>query len=103
MQYASKAASDVLQERLRQVQVEGWTTSHDDQHVGFEMTMAACSYAGVAACVMTGEEPIANAPPAFWPWADYWWKPSYGRRDLVKAAALLIAEIERLDRASKAG
>lgn len=27
-----------------------------------------------------------------------WWKPTNRRRDLVKAAALILAEIERLDR-----
>ena len=39
-----------------------------------------------------------------WPWDAEWFKPSSSRRDLVKAAALLLAEIERDDRAaSKAG
>jgi len=33
-----------------------------------------------------------------WPWNMVWWKPKNYRRDLVKAAALLVAEIERLDR-----
>lgn len=35
-----------------------------------------------------------------WPrsWSRAWWKPKNPRRDLVRAAALLIAEIERLDR-----
>jgi len=35
-----------------------------------------------------------------WPWAEKWWKPKNERRDLVKAAALILAEIERLDRAA---
>ncbi|PCB37801.1 hypothetical protein CJT89_33510, partial [Pseudomonas aeruginosa] len=34
-----------------------------------------------------------------WPWDEQWWKPSTARRDLVKACALALAEIERLDRA----
>lgn len=34
-----------------------------------------------------------------WPWDREWWKPKDRRRNLVRAAALLIAEIERLDRA----
>ena len=29
-----------------------------------------------------------------------WWKPTDCRRDLVKAGALILAEIERLDRAA---
>ncbi len=35
-----------------------------------------------------------------WPWDEQWWKPSTARRDLVKACALALAEIERLDRAA---
>jgi hypothetical protein len=35
-----------------------------------------------------------------WPWDRKWWKPTDRRRDLVKAAALILAEIERLDRAT---
>ena len=38
-----------------------------------------------------------------WPWLSSWWKPSTNRRDLVKAGALILAEIERLDRAEKVG
>jgi hypothetical protein len=37
-----------------------------------------------------------------WPWDLKWWKPTTPRRDLVKAAALIVAEIERLDRAALA-
>lgn len=34
-----------------------------------------------------------------WPWpASSPFKPSDPRRDLIKAAALIVAEIERLDR-----
>ena len=42
--------------------------------------------------------------PNFWPiaWEDKWWKPKNPRRDLVRAAALIIAEIERLDRKAEA-
>lgn len=38
----------------------------------------------------------------FWPWTwdRSWWKPTNRRRDLVKAGALILAEIERLDRAA---
>jgi hypothetical protein len=40
-----------------------------------------------------------------WPssWSRTWWKPSGGRRDLVKACALMVAEIERRDRAQAKG
>ncbi|MNC99215.1 hypothetical protein D3C83_174210 [compost metagenome] len=38
-----------------------------------------------------------------WPWEGCWWKPTGRRRDLVKAGALILAEIERLDRAEIGG
>lgn len=41
---------------------------------------------------------ITLAPLEPWPWEAQWWKCAHPRRTLVKAAALLIAEIERLDR-----
>lgn len=43
--------------------------------------------------------------PIDWPWADSWWKPSTDPvRNLVKAGALVAAEIDRYQRiAAKAG
>ncbi len=40
----SKAAQDVLAERQRQQEVEGWTTEHDDYHQNQEMAEAAGCY-----------------------------------------------------------
>jgi len=37
---------------------------------------------------------------ALWPWSPMWWRPTTQRRDLVKAGALIMAEIERIDRAA---
>ncbi len=87
----TKAANDVLAERCRQVEAEGWTPEHDDAHGVGELAIAAACYAGNAA----GKWGIATAA---WPWAPKWWKPTNARRDLVKAGALILAEIERLDR-----
>lgn len=89
------AARDVLAERKRQVEAEGWTPEHDDQHTLGEMAMAAAAYA------------LPQKPAGFigqiWPWGRQWWKPSRDpRRNLVKAGALILAEIERLDRAARA-
>lgn len=89
------AVIDVLLERLRQVEKEGWTPEHDDQHANFEMADAAGCYAHSAAGWNT------YAARDRWPWSLEWWKPGVPRRDLVKAGALILAEIERLDRASK--
>ncbi|UEP42714.1 hypothetical protein [Burkholderia sp. B21-005] len=95
------ATRDVLAERRRQVEDEGWTPEHDDEHNGGEMASAAASYAQRAgmheAGAMVGPCP---QPPTFWPWDNEWWKDAGARRNLVKAGALILAEIERLDRAA---
>lgn len=89
------AAADVLAERKRQVTTEGWTPEHDDEHSDGEMALAASSYA-----LYAHKKPIAPAIPYNWPWEPEWFKQQGARRDLVKAGALILAEIERLDRAA---
>lgn len=91
------AATDVLAERRRQVEAEGWTPEHDDEHARGEIALAAACYALSAVGVRGGD----NAQLRFWPWDDDWWRPSTPRRDLIKAGALILAEIERLDRVGK--
>ena len=95
------AARDVLAERRRQVEVEGWTHEHDDQHVKGEMAGAAACYALYRSHVDPVELMGEGVLEMSWPWDPEWWKPTTRRRDLVKAAALLLAEIERLDRAAQ--
>lgn len=89
----SQAARDVLAERQRQVKGELWTPEHDDEHDGEELAFAAAAY-------MTAEPD--DPPPSVWPWDSNWWKPAGRRRNLVKACALALAEIERLERAARA-
>ena len=109
---SSHAASDVLAERRRQVEVEGWDAEHDDLHDTGGLANAAACYAATAeifwkASVVDGSgEPVRGGyagadirQEKVWPWEPRWWKPKDRRRDLVRAAALIIAEIERLDRA----
>ncbi len=95
----TQAATDVLAERKRQVEVEGWNATHDDEHDDHSMSVAAACYA------------LANRPALevqtvklrdLWQWTGWsiaWFKPKDRRRNLIRAAALLLAEIERLDRA----
>lgn len=96
----SQAAKDVLAERQRQISVEGWTAEHDDQHLTAykepEMAIAAACYAMVG---VLKPEDIVNT---WWPWSPECWKPTTPRRNRVKACALLLAEIERFDRAEVA-
>lgn len=95
----SKAINDVLAERKRQQQVEGWTPEHDDEHRAGDLARAGATYA-MAAGIAAGGDTSALPAPYDWPWEPQCWKPTNSRRDLIKAAALLIAEIERLDRAA---
>ena len=88
--WGSRAVLDVAAERRRQVEAEGWTPEHDDEHVVGELATAGASYALVA----VGYGLLALRT---WPWPAGL-KPTTPRRDLVKAGALILAEIERLDR-----
>lgn len=82
------AAADVLDERERQKSIEGWTEAHDDCYTDNSLGQAAACYA------------MFTPQQNFWPmsWSISWFKPKDRRRNLVRAGALIIAEIERLDR-----
>lgn len=96
------AARDVLAERRRQVEVEGWTTEHDDQHSDGSISVAAACYALTnVPCAKPGA--LSTTYLSTWVgWGGGWFKPWNRRRDLVRAGALILAEIERLDRAAAA-
>ncbi|HHW2739840.1 TPA: hypothetical protein ACUT68_001076 [Pseudomonas aeruginosa] len=107
---------DVQAERRRQITAEGWTPEHDDEHDSGELAAAGAAYALHAADHLNpySQGDGGDEAPSCWPWHDgiagrgegpektepAWWKPSTPRRDLVKACALALAEIERLDRAA---
>jgi len=110
---------DIRNERARQVNLEGWTIDHDNDHTGEQLAAAAAAYAlpellrtyvsvrvedppqpSFAIDPVSGWGPFYKFIPRDWPWAAEWWKPKNRRYDLVRAAALIVAEIERLDRAS---
>ncbi|MEG9555787.1 hypothetical protein ACTMQP_12510 [Pseudomonas aeruginosa] len=91
---------DVQAERRRQIEAEGWTPEHDDEHADGQMAQAAGCYALHAGGIGTDwPDGRQNGAALFWPWDRDSWKPTTPRRDLVKACALALAEIERLDRA----
>jgi hypothetical protein len=87
----SQVIADILAERLRQIEVEGFSPVRDDGYTQGQLANAAACY--------------ATQTPLHWPpdWDQKWWKPTTRRRDLVKAAALLVAELERLDRQAEVG
>ncbi|HFS8267727.1 TPA: hypothetical protein ACGR4O_001312 [Pseudomonas aeruginosa] len=92
-----RAWLDVQAERRRQVEAEGWTPEHDDEHSHGQMARAAACYA-LAGSSAPNDGTAALLVSLAWPWDEQWWKPSTARRDMVKACALGLAEIERLDR-----
>jgi hypothetical protein len=128
---ASPAIIAFADERRRQIEKEGWTPEHDDDHVDGELSGAAACYAPFGTTYKIPERPSKYAainmareaasggmdtlreamrihaeknprPPSRWPWEDVAWKPSSRKRNIEKAAALLAAEWERIDRAEKA-
>lgn len=94
----------IAEERQRQIEVEGWSPKHDDRHRQGEMVKAARCYAHLAESgARLGDQILQEGyqnqeAPNLWPWAAKWWKPKDPVRDLVRAAALIAAEIDRLQR-----
>lgn len=84
----------VAAERKRVIEQEGFDLAHDAQHGNGELVLAAAKYA------------LHDLPPHFredfevdsvtWPWDWSWWKPKWRLHNLVRAAQLLVAEIERV-------
>lgn len=86
----------IEEERQRQISQEGWTPEHDDTLTYDELALAAACYAmptEYRGLIVDGCSP--------WPWSTNWWKPTPDDRirELVKAGALIAAEIDRIQRA----
>lgn len=96
----------IARERLRQVSQEGWTLEHDDKHSYGELAKAAAVYAIVEQTNVI--RILENLRSFGWPWDREWFKPFtkpsgfFPEVDrigcLVKAGALIAAEIDRLQR-----
>lgn len=80
----------IYAERMRQMILEGFSAAHDAKHTDGELIAAAVGYLAAAA-----GNPAD--PPCIWPWTEEWWKPERENptRALVKAGALIAAEIDR--------
>jgi len=104
---------EIAAERRRQIEVEGWTPAEDDaKWDSGQLAKAAACYAmgsnqvrvQYRGGVFGGREANDWTYPwnPAWPWDERRWKPKDPRRNLIRAAALIVAEIERLDRESPA-
>lgn len=91
--------SEIAAERARQVSQEGYTPEHDDEHDASEIAFAAACYAVPEALYRMEQFDGGHSIVNVWPWESNLKRKSR-RRDLIRAAALIVAEIERIDRAT---
>ncbi len=100
----TKAWRDVLAERGRQIHDKGYTPEHDDAHARGEILLGALSCALVVSVNFYPESDrasIRRTALGYWPWEDGAPDPAKPpRAHLVQAVAMMVAEIERIDRAS---
>ena len=90
-------------ERIRQLEDEGYGAPHDDTYTRGELANAAAAYT-VASLWRDGDR-VRYGPvncPISWPWDTAHWRPRGRIEDLVRAGALIAAEIDRLERAGEA-
>lgn len=105
----SQALIDVLAEMDRQYVTEehggeDYSPIQDDiNNADYQMAWAALSYV-YHYVIWPEDHPNSivrrktTPAPLTWKWNSEHWKPKTPRRDLVRAVALLIREIERIDR-----
>lgn len=91
------AIDDVMHERCSQLSEKGHAPEWDDTYTKGELVNGAIAYCDASVGEVT-EEDAADVGLLFWPWPPETFKPRDKRSNLVRAAALIIAEIERLDR-----
>lgn len=99
----------IAAERRRQVEGESWNSAHDDGHDAGQLALAAACYALESAGRSSVEYRLGNgglninvdALGLYWPFTSEWWKPGTEIRNLVKAGALIAAEIDRRLRAGE--
>ena len=95
----------IVAERRRQIEVEGWAAEHDLAHAPGALARAGAAYAvnvWLRNADVQKTRDLRGLPSLIWPWEKSWWKPDGNRRDLVKAGALILAELDRADTERKA-
>ncbi len=95
----SQAITDIIAERQRQKEKKGYTESRDDNYLPGVLNLAGAAYAVSASCLPDAK----RRADRLWPWPDAGKYLNASSKDpraaLIKAAALITAEIERIDRA----
>ena len=108
----TNGAALIAAERQRQLDVEGFTPEGDDNLVGGHLAIAAAVYAAPPDHYLRMDfHQRVDLPsgriidvPAAWPFRSVWFRPcpTDRVRELVKAGALIAAEIDRLQRTASA-
>lgn len=88
----------LIAERERVQNEEGWSALNDDSYVDTQLPRAAVCYLLL--------NPLRtniyyNIIGELWPFSASWWKPKDPEQDLIRAGQLIIAELERLERAKR--
>lgn len=93
---------EINRERIRQRRAERYTYAHDDEHDRGELAAAAAYYAMFSHYLLwpcsIESGMILDAADACWPFRPEQRNPKEVRNNLIRAGALIVAEIERLDR-----
>ena len=110
----------IADERQRQIEKEGWTPEHDDEHTDGSLAMAAVCYASPEQIFKQDASKYADKSVIFrdpWPWDGWDKRKEFARGNspidpskltykqrvslLEKAGGLIAAEIDRLNRRIK--
>lgn len=91
---AIEATTDALlvvqNERLRQISDKGYDYAHDDKFQEGQLARAAAAYALPSSRF--------SEAPSFWPWQEHQFNPQSHCQNLIRAGALVVAELERIER-----
>lgn len=96
---------EIAAERMRQIAGEGFTPGHDDELTDYQLAEGASAY--LVAASLRDDRRLADRASI----EDLWpvelggqgaFKMTTRRRDLIKGAAMIVAEIGRLDREARA-
>lgn len=89
------AAVRIVAERERQVTQEGWSPEHDAGMPAGDLATAGVCYVVEHLPQWVEDDQLTGDLPNRWPWDAEWWKPKGRDRDLIRAGALIAAELDR--------
>jgi hypothetical protein len=91
-----KVLDDIRMKRQRQIVIHSHPPEEDDRHADGSVGIGAIPYIQAANQQTLGLKD--KELQTFWPWPERFKPSADPRENLINAAALLVAEIERIDR-----